>query len=47
MNGKGRSIYNIVIERFFRTLKHNNIYISDYLSRKSIFPFLINSNTFL
>ena len=32
MNGKGRSIDNIVIERFFRTLKHSNIYISDYRS---------------
>ena len=33
MNGRGRSIDNIVIERFFRTLKHGNIYISDYQSR--------------
>ena len=32
MNGKGRSIDNIVIERFFRTLKYGNIYISDYSS---------------
>lgn len=32
MNGKGRSIDNIAIERFFRTLKHSNIYISDYRS---------------
>jgi len=32
MNGKGRSIDNIAIERFFRTLKHSNIYISDYNS---------------
>ena len=32
MNGKGKSIDNIVIERFFRTLKHGNIYISDYKS---------------
>jgi putative transposase len=32
MNGKGRSIDNIVVERFFRTLKHGNIYISDYRS---------------
>jgi putative transposase len=32
MNGKGRSIDNIAIERFFRTLKHNNIYINDYSS---------------
>ena len=36
MNGKGRSIDNIIIERFFRTLKHNNIYISDYQSIKEI-----------
>ena len=28
MNGKGRSIDNIVIERFFRTLKYNCIFIS-------------------
>ena len=32
MNGKGRSIDNIAIERFFRTLKYGNIYISDYKS---------------
>jgi len=32
MNGKGRSIDNIIIERFFRTLKHSNIYINDYKS---------------
>ncbi|MCP4491893.1 MAG: IS3 family transposase [Gammaproteobacteria bacterium] len=30
MNGKGRSIDNIIVERFFRTLKYNNIYICDY-----------------
>ncbi len=36
MNEKGRSIDNIVIERFFRTLKHNNIYISDYQSIKDL-----------
>ena len=36
MNGKGRSIDNIVIERFFRTLKHSNIYISDYKSIKEL-----------
>jgi len=27
MNGRGRSIDNIVIERFFRTLKHSNMEI--------------------
>jgi len=31
-----RSIDNIVIERFFRTLKHGNIYISDYQSIKEL-----------
>ena len=30
MNGKGRSIDNIAIERFFRTLKHGCIYISNF-----------------
>ena len=30
MNGKGRSIDNIAIERFFRTLKYDEIYITDY-----------------
>ena len=32
MNGKGRSIDNIAVERFFRTLKYENIYITDYQS---------------
>jgi len=36
MNGKGRSIDNIAIERFFRTLKHSNIYISDYKTIKEL-----------
>jgi len=36
MNGKGRSIDNIAIERLFRTLKHGNIYISDYQSIKEL-----------
>ena len=36
MNGRGRSIDNIFIERFFRTLKHGNIYISDYQSIKEL-----------
>ena len=36
MNGKGRSIDNIQIERFFRTLKYENIYISDYQSTKEL-----------
>lgn len=36
MNGRGRSIDNIMIERFFRTLKYSNIYISDYQSIKEL-----------
>ena len=36
MNGKARSIHNIAIERFFRTLKYNNIYISDYQTIKDL-----------
>ena len=36
MNGKGRSVDNIAIERFFRTLKHSNIYISDYQTIKEL-----------
>ncbi len=36
MNGKGRSIDNIAIERFFRTLKHSNIYINDYRTIKEL-----------
>ena len=36
MNGKGRSIDNIVIERFFRTLKYNCIFINDFKSVKEL-----------
>jgi putative transposase len=36
MNGKARSIHNITIERFFRTLKYTNIYISDYQTIKEL-----------
>jgi len=36
MNGKGRSIDNIAIERFFRTLKYDDIYINDYSNIKEL-----------
>ena len=36
MNGKGRSIDNIVIERFFRTLKYNCIFINDFRNIKEL-----------
>ena len=32
MNGKGRSIDNIIMERFFRTLKYNCIFINEFKS---------------
>lgn len=36
MNGKGRSIDNIVIERFSRTLKYNCIFINEFRSVKEL-----------
>jgi len=36
MNGKGRSIDNIAIERFFRTLKYDEIYINGYQSVREL-----------
>ena len=36
MNGKGRSIDNIIIERFFRSIKYECVYINEYLSVKQL-----------
>ena len=36
MNGKGRTIDNILIERFFRTLKQSEIYLTDYQTIKEL-----------
>jgi len=36
MNGKGRSIDNIAIERFFRALKYEEVYIHDYRNIKDL-----------
>ena len=36
MNGKGRSIDNIVIERFFRTIRYNCIFINDFKNIKEL-----------
>ncbi|NLG33319.1 MAG: transposase, partial [Syntrophomonadaceae bacterium] len=30
MDGKGRALDNIFVERFFRTLKYENIYLNEY-----------------
>ncbi len=34
MDGKGRSIDNIVIERFWRSLKYEEVYLNDYASKR-------------
>ena len=36
MNGKGRSIDNIIIERFFRSIKYECVYINEYSSVKQL-----------
>lgn len=36
MNGKGRSIDNIVIKRFFKTIKYNCIFINDFNDIKEL-----------
>ena len=36
MDGKGRWIDNVVIERWFRSLKTENIYITEYLTPKAL-----------
>lgn len=36
MDGKGRALDNIFVERFFRTLKYENIYLNEYDTPKSL-----------
>ena len=36
MDGKGRALGNIFVERFFRTLKYENIYLNEYETPKSL-----------
>ncbi len=49
MDGKGRSIDHIVIERFWRSLKYEEIYLNDYKSmgelRYSIDNYINKYNT--
>jgi putative transposase len=49
MDGKGRSIDNIVIERFWRSIKYEEIYLNDYKSmnelRYSIDNYMIKYNS--
>lgn len=34
MDGKGRALDNVAIERFWRTLKYEEVYLKDYMSMK-------------
>jgi putative transposase len=49
MDGKGRAFDNIFTERFWRSLKYENIYLSDYGSpreaRQGIAQYIQFSNT--
>ena len=36
MDGKGRAIDNIIIERFWRTIKYENIYLNEYRSMSEL-----------
>ncbi len=45
MDGKGRSIDNIVIERFLRSLKYEEIYLNDYKSMGELRYSMIGSKT--
>lgn len=36
MNGKGRALDNIFVERFFRTIKYENIYLNEYQTPKAV-----------
>ena len=36
MDGKGRALDNIFVERFFRTLKYESIYLNEYETPKSL-----------
>jgi putative transposase len=36
MDGKGRALDNIFVERFFRTIKYENIFLNEYETPKSL-----------
>lgn len=36
MDGKGRALDNIFVERFFRTLKYENIYLNEYATPRAL-----------
>jgi putative transposase len=41
MDGKGRALDNIFIERFWRTIKYEHIYLKEYKDGKSLFEGLL------
>ena len=41
MDGKGRALDNIFIERFWRTIKYEHIYLKEYKEGKSLFEGLL------
>lgn len=50
MDGRGRALENIYIERFWRTLKQQEVYLNEYASpkeaRRSIAAFIYSYNYF-
>ena len=48
MDGKGRSLDNVYIERFWRTIKYEDVYIKGYENvaecKKGVGPFIYNYN---
>lgn len=41
MDGKGRALDNIFIERFWRTIKYEHIYLHEYVDGKSLYDGLV------
>jgi putative transposase len=41
MDGKGRALDNIFIERFWRTIKYEDIYLKEYKNGKQLFEGLL------
>ena len=50
MDGKNRAIDNIVVERFWRSLKYEEVYLKDYADvnecRLSLYNYIENYNSF-
>ena len=42
MDGKGRALDNIFIERFWRTIKYEDIYLKEYKDGKALFEGLLS-----